>query len=64
VIGKLTTAGFTINIYKCDFCKQGIKVLGHVIPHSIVEVCDSNGKIKGQFNWESIKVYNKATDKI
>jgi hypothetical protein len=25
-LGKLTTAGFTINIDKCDFCKQEIKI--------------------------------------
>ena len=25
VLGKLTTAGFTINIGKCDFCKLEIK---------------------------------------
>jgi hypothetical protein len=30
VLGKLTTAGFTINIDKCDFCKQEIKFLGHI----------------------------------
>jgi hypothetical protein len=63
VLGKFTTAGFTINIDKCDCCKQEIKFLGHVTPHSTVEVCDSNGKIKGQFNWKSIKVYKEATDK-
>jgi hypothetical protein len=27
VLGKLTTAGFTINIDKCDFSKQEIKFL-------------------------------------
>jgi hypothetical protein len=31
VLGKLTTAGFTINIDKCDFCKQEIKLLGRVV---------------------------------
>jgi hypothetical protein len=30
VLGKLTKAGFTINIDKCDFHKQEIKFLGHV----------------------------------
>jgi hypothetical protein len=38
VLGKLTTAGFTINIDKCDFCKQEIKFLGHVISHRQVKV--------------------------
>jgi recombinational DNA repair protein (RecF pathway) len=59
VLGKLTTAGFTINIDKCDFCKQEIKLLGHVIPHSTVEVCDSNGKIKDQFNWNRLRFIRK-----
>jgi hypothetical protein len=31
VIGKLTQAGFTINIAKCKFCIKEIKFLGHVI---------------------------------
>ena len=31
VLGKLTTAGFTINANKCSFCKPQIKFLGHVI---------------------------------
>lgn len=35
-----------------------------IIALSIVEVCDNNDKIKGQFNWKSIKVYQEATDKI
>jgi hypothetical protein len=63
VRGKFTTAGFIISIDKCDCCKQEIKFLSHVTPHSTVEVCESNGKIKGQFNWKSIKVYKEATDK-
>jgi hypothetical protein len=38
VLGKLTTAGFTINIDKCDFCKQEIKFLGPVISDKQVKV--------------------------
>ena len=38
VLGKLTTAGFTINIDKCDFCKQEIKFLGHVVSDKQVKV--------------------------
>ena len=38
VLGKLTTAGFTINIDKCDFCKQEIKFLGHVVSDKHVKV--------------------------
>jgi hypothetical protein len=38
VLGKLTTAGFTIIINKCDFCKQGIKFLDHVISNKQVKV--------------------------
>ena len=38
VIGKLTTAGFTINIDKCNFCKQEIKFLGHVVSDKQVKV--------------------------
>jgi hypothetical protein len=53
VLGKLTTAGFTINIDKCDFCKQEINFL---------EVCDGNGKFRGQFNLKSVKVYKQAND--
>ena len=29
-----------------------------------VEVCDRNGKFKGQFNLKSIKVYKEADDMI
>jgi hypothetical protein len=64
VIGKLTTAGFTINIDTCEFCKQEIKCFGHVTSLSTAEVCDRNGKIKGQFKWKSIKVYMEETDEI
>jgi hypothetical protein len=38
VLVKLTTAGFTINIDKCDFCKQEIKFLGHVISDKQLKV--------------------------
>jgi len=31
VLRKLITAGFTINLSKCNFCKQKIKFLSHVI---------------------------------
>ena len=31
VLHKLTTAGFTINASKCNFCKPEIKFLGHII---------------------------------
>jgi len=31
VLHKLTTAGFTINAFKCNFCKPEIKFLGHII---------------------------------
>jgi hypothetical protein len=30
VLHKLTTAGFTVNAAKCQFCKPEIKFLGHV----------------------------------
>jgi hypothetical protein len=38
VLIKLTTAGFTINIVKWDFCKQQIKFLGHVVSDKQVMV--------------------------
>jgi hypothetical protein len=28
---KLTTAGFTINLDKCSFCKEEVKFLEHVL---------------------------------
>jgi hypothetical protein len=31
VIGKLTRAGFTLNISKCRFCREEVKFLGHCI---------------------------------
>jgi hypothetical protein len=38
VLGKLTKAGFTINLDKCVFGKQEIKFLGHVISDKQVRV--------------------------
>lgn len=37
VLCKLTTAGFTINAAKCQFCKPEIKFLGHVISDQTVK---------------------------
>ena len=37
VLGKLTKAGFTINIDKCEICKQEIKFLSHVVSDKQVE---------------------------
>jgi len=31
VFDKLTSAGFTVNTTKCQFCKPEIKFLGHII---------------------------------
>ena len=31
VLDKLTSAGFTVNVAKCQFCKPEIKFLGHII---------------------------------
>jgi hypothetical protein len=28
---ELTTAGFTINLVKCSFCKEEVKFLEHVL---------------------------------
>ena len=39
---------------------EGPYKISKLIPPSTVEVCDSNGKVKGQFNWKSIKVYKEA----
>jgi hypothetical protein len=43
---------------------EGPYMISKVIPPSTVEVCNNNGKIKGQFNWKSITVYKEATDEI
>ena len=39
---------------------EGPYMISKVIPPSTVEVCDRNGKTKGQFNLKSSKVYKKA----
>jgi recombinational DNA repair protein (RecF pathway) len=31
LMDKLTTAGFTINLNKCSFCKEEVKFLEHVL---------------------------------
>jgi hypothetical protein len=36
---------------------EGPYMISKVIALSTVEVCDNNDKIKGQFDWKSIKVY-------
>ena len=38
MLGKLTTAGFTIKIDKCDFFKQEIEFLGYVVSDKQVKV--------------------------
>jgi hypothetical protein len=43
---------------------KGPYMISKVIPPSTVEVCDRNGKFKGQFNFKSIKVYKEANDMI
>ena len=35
VLDKLTSAGFTVNAGKCQFCKQEIKFLGHIISDGV-----------------------------
>jgi hypothetical protein len=37
VIGKLTSAGFTINAKKCNFCRPEITFLGYVISNGGME---------------------------
>jgi len=41
VLDKLTSAGFTVNAAKCQFCKPEIKFLGHIISNEGVnrEAC-------------------------
>ena len=41
---------------------EGPYVISKVIPPSTVEICDRNGKIKGQFNLKSVKEYKEAED--
>ena len=36
VLTKLTTAGFTVNVTKCQFCQTEIKFLGHIISDKTV----------------------------
>ena len=36
VLHKLTTAGFTVNAAKCQFCKPEVKFLGHIISDKTV----------------------------
>jgi len=43
---------------------EGPYIKSKVIPPSTIEVCDRNGKFKGQFNLKSIKVYKEVTDKL
>ena len=31
VLDKLTSAGFTVNAAKCQFCEPEFKILGHII---------------------------------
>jgi hypothetical protein len=56
VLGKLRTACLTISTDKCNFVSKK--------SNFTMEECGSNGKIKGQFNFKSIKVYKEAIDKI
>ena len=43
---------------------EGPYLIGKFIPPSTVEVCDRNGKIKGQFNLKTIKVCKEANNVI
>ena len=36
ILDRLTRAGFTINVEKCNFCKTEISFLGHVIKQGVV----------------------------
>jgi hypothetical protein len=38
---------------------EGPYIIYKVIPPSILEVCNINGKIKGQFNWKSMRFIMK-----
>jgi hypothetical protein len=40
LLGKLTMAGFAINIDKCEVCKQEIKFFGHFVSDRQVKVCN------------------------
>ena len=37
VLDKITSAGFTVNAAKCQFCKPEIKFLGHIISYEGVK---------------------------
>jgi hypothetical protein len=41
---------------------EGPYIVSRLIPPLTVEVCDSEGRSKGIYNWKSIKVYREATD--
>jgi hypothetical protein len=46
VLDKLTSAGFTVNAAKCQFCKTEIKFLGHIILDDGVKAdCERNEAI-------------------
>jgi hypothetical protein len=42
---------------------EGPYVISKLIPPSTLELCDSKGRVKGTFNWKSIKAYREAADK-
>jgi hypothetical protein len=46
------------------FCRpfEGPYIVSKLIPPSTVEICDDEGKIKGTFNWKSIKAYREASE--
>jgi transposase InsO family protein len=41
---------------------EGPYTISKLIPPSTVELCDSKGKVRGTFNWKSIKRYQEATE--
>jgi hypothetical protein len=45
VLGKHTSAGFTVNTAKCQFCKPEIKFLGHIILDGVKADCERNEAI-------------------
>jgi hypothetical protein len=42
---------------------EGPYIISKLIPPSTVELCDSKGRVKGNFQWKSIKVYREANYK-
>jgi hypothetical protein len=40
---------------------EGPYIISKIISSSTVEACDNKRKLKGQFNWKSIKAYKEAT---